>query len=268
MLQERIFDSKAIIIADRGYESYNMFAHFLNTNNVDFICRVKYGSGALAEVQKLPWQEVDKTVTIPITTRQTKEDKQLGRRFIQTGSKKGKKNSPKVVISRWDFDSPYDLKVRIVRFMLDTGEYETLVTSLSKECFPIEELKKLYHMRWTIETSFRDLKYQIGLIHLHSKKDDLILQEIYASLTMYNYCSMISGSVEVNKKQGRYKYNYKVNFAMAVYICKKMCRSSKKDYRGLICDISSYAEPIRPGRKDERNVRSKGFVGFVYRVVA
>ena len=120
-------------------------------------------------------------------------------------------------------------------------------------------------MRWNIETSFRDLKYAIGLTHLHSKKDDLILQEIYAAIIMYNYCSRISSSVQVNKKQNC-KYAYKVNFAMAVYICKKFYNSVKKDFRGLISDISNYAEPVRPGRKDKRNsIRAKCFIGFIYR---
>lgn len=36
----------------------------------------------------------------------------------------------------------------------------------------------------------------------------------------------------------------------------------------LIYDISQYTEPIRPGRKDKRNLRSKRFAGFIYRVAA
>lgn len=53
--------------------------------------------------------------------------------------------------------------------MLDTGEYETLVTSLSPQ-FTLSDLKELYHARWGIETSFRELKYGIGLMDLHEKK--------------------------------------------------------------------------------------------------
>ena len=33
-------------------------------------------------------------------------------------------------------------------------------------------IKELYHMRWGIETSFRELKYAIGLTSFHSKKRD------------------------------------------------------------------------------------------------
>ena len=244
-----------------------MFAHFLNTNNVEFLCRVKHGRGAMFEINKLPMKELDIDITIEVTTTQTNDDKQHGRRFIQTGSKKGKSNSLKTVISNWDFSSPYTFNLRVVRLLLDNGEYETLITSLKREEFSVGELKKIYHMRWDIETSFRDLKYTIGLTHLHSKKDDLILQEIYAAIIMYNYCSRISGSVQVRKLQCC-KRPYKVNFAMAVYICKQFYNSVKKDFNSLIKDISSYVEPVRPGRHDVRNLRTTRFVGFTYRVAA
>ena len=267
MLHRQNFTEKTLFITDRGYESYNMFAHFLEMPNVDFLCRVKHGRGAMVEIAKLPMQELDRDIAVEVTTTQTKEDKLRGRRFIQTGRKNGKANSPKTVISQWDFPSPYTLKLRVVRFLLDSGEYETLVTSLDRDSFSLEQLKELYHMRWDIETSFRDLKYSIGLTHLHSKKDELIRQEIYAAVIMYNYCSRISSSIAMQKRQ-KCKYAYKVNFAMAIHICKAFYRSVKKDFESLICDISHYAEPVRPGRKDDRNLRAKRFAGFLYRVAA
>lgn len=260
-------DEKTLIICDRGYESYNVFAHFMTTPNVDFLCRVNSGNGAMKEIKELPLKELDIDISVDITTTQTNEDKQKGRRFIQTANKKGKANSPKTHIRRWDFPSPYTLEFRVVRVLLDNGEYETLATSLSREEFSIKELKELYHMRWDIETSFRDLKYSIGLTHLHSKKDDLVLQEIYAAIIMYNFCVRIARSVVINKQQ-KCKYVYEINLSMAVHICKQFCRAIKKDYGELIADISSYTEPIRPGRKDKRNLQAKRFVGFIYRVAA
>ncbi|MBR6783659.1 MAG: transposase [Clostridia bacterium] len=151
--------------------------------------------------------------------------------------------------------------------MLDSGEYETLVTSLSRHEFSAVQLKELYHMRRGIETSFRETKYVMGLIHLHSKKDDLILQEIYATLTMYNYCSRMSASAPVRKRQ-QCKYAYKINFVMAVHICKRFYRFIINDFKELIDDISKYSEPIRPGRRDKRKLRQKYFAGFLYRAVA
>lgn len=267
MLKQRTFDQKNLIIADRGYESYNVFAHFINTKNVDFLCRVKQGAGGLRDVIKLPMKELDIDISPEISTTQTNEDKKNNRIFIEVGSKKGKNNSPKTRIGKWDFPSPCVLNLRVVRFEISPGCYQTVITSLSRNEFSIQDIKELYHMRWGIETSFREIKYVMGLVHLHCKKEELVAQEIYSALTMYNYCSRISSSVSI-KKRINTVYPYKVNFVMAVYLCRNYFKLHKNSFIQLLDDISRYVEPIRKGRKDERNLRSKFFLGFSYRVAA
>ena len=63
-------------------------------------------------------------------------------------------------------------------------------------------------------------------------------------------------------------YEYKVNMKMAIYLCKKFYRTENADAKQLMQDIAKYTEPIRQGRSDERNIKAKSFVGFVYRVSA
>ncbi len=266
MLYKNDFDGKNLIVADRGYESYNVFAHLLNHGGVDFLIRVKQDKTAMREIKKLPMVQLDTDVSFTITTSQTNEDKRENRIFLQTGSKKGKTNSPNTRITRWDFPSPYPMKFRVVRFILDTGEYETLATSLPRS-FTIEDMKELYHMRWGIETSFRELKYCIGLVNLHGKKDEFVKQEIYSALTMYNFCNRISNAVVIEQKDTNI-YQYKVNFTMAIYLCKQFYKNQNADSAKLIQDIARYTEPIRLGRKDERNLKAKSFAGFTYRVSA
>ena len=58
----------------------------------------------------------------------------------------------------WFHGSPYLMSLRIVKFKLENGNYETICTSLSPDKIPPEKLKELYHLRWSIETSFRFLK--------------------------------------------------------------------------------------------------------------
>ena len=55
----------------------------------------------------------------------------------------------------------------MVRLEVEEGKYETLVTNTD---YSVQELKNLYASRWDIETSFRDLKYSIGLVNFHAKK--------------------------------------------------------------------------------------------------
>lgn len=57
-----------------------------------------------------------------------------------------------------------------------------LYTNLDSETFPIGTIKELYRLRWGIETSFRELKYAIGLSCLHGKKTDFLLQEVLKML--------------------------------------------------------------------------------------
>ncbi|MBO4393561.1 MAG: transposase, partial [Spirochaetales bacterium] len=96
------------------------------------------------------------------------------------------------------------LTFRVVRFQLDTGEWETLVTSLPRTEFPLMALKDLYHLRWGIENAFRELKYDIGLNNFPAKREDFIIQEIFAKLFMYNVAQRIIIDVVVVKSRGKY----------------------------------------------------------------
>ena len=89
---------------------------------------------------------------------------------------------------------PYIISFRVVRFKLSDSSFETVLTNLD---FPPDELKHLDTVRWGIETSFRKLKYTIGLSYFHAKRPDFILQKIFARLTMYNFSELISMSVMI-----------------------------------------------------------------------
>ncbi|OUO25803.1 hypothetical protein B5F88_19320 [Flavonifractor sp. An306] len=264
MLKQNDFNQKTLIVADRGYESYNLLAHLIEKPNTDFLIRVKQNHSAMREIARLPMFELDCDISFTITTTQTNEDKQ--RRYIFLQVPKKSKPGSKTRRGRWDFQSPYTMKLRIVRFQLETGEFETIATSLPRS-FTLEDIKELYHMRWGIETSFRDLKYSLGLVNLHGKSDAFVEQEIYSALTMFNFTSRIVREVVIQQpKDGIYAY--RVNFKMAVVLCRKYFRTPKGSSDELMRQIARHTIPIRPGRRDNRNLRIKGFVGFTYRVAA
>ena len=126
-----------------------------------------------------------------------------------------------------------------------------------------EEIKKIYAMRWGIETSFRELKYAIGLSSFHSKKVEYIMQEIYARLVLYNYCEIITMNVVIHQKDT--KHVYQMNYTIAIHICRYFLRNniSPLDVEKL---IQKNLLPVRPGRSDPRKVRPKSAVSFLYRV--
>ena len=247
------FDEKTLIVADRGYESYNTFAHFMERgSNAKFLIRVKQNNSAMREIAKLPMTELDTNVSFTITTTQTNADKANGYIFVQKRKNADRSYSSKTKNARWEYPSPYPMAFRVVRFKLSTGEYETLATNLPKS-FTLQEIKELYHARWGIETAFRELKYSIGLINLHGRSDEFAKQEIFLSMIMSNFCSRIVNRCVLEKKEANV-HEYRVNMKMAIYLCRKFLRTENADGGQLMEDIARYTEAVRPDRADERRV--------------
>lgn len=256
---------KALIIADRGYESYNNMAH-IQEKGWHFLIRVKDGRGSIKGNLELPEQETfDMDINLKITRKQSNEVKELLKdknhyRFLPTNANFDylpAKSSYK------DPASFYELHFRIVRLRISEDTYETVVTNLDKGQYPVGKLKLLYASRWGIETSFRDLKYTIGMLNFHSKKVMCIQQEIYAHLIMYNFAEMITSHVVIEKKQR--KHTYKANFSVAAHMCRLFYRG-KTTSPNLEAIIAKNLIPIRPNRHRERNIKAKVFRGFLYRI--
>ena len=249
-----------IYIADRGYEAYNNMAH-IQEKGQKFIIRAKdFTYGGIVYSLKLPQSDaIDENVTLFLTRKQNTVRKQ----------------NLKVLPSKCVFDylpatckkhisvTPYELKFRVVRFKLTENTYEVLITNLDKEEFNVDELKKLYAMRWGIETSFRDLKYTIGLSYPHSKKTEYILQEVFAKLTMYNFAELITSHVVV--KQKNRKYPYRINFAAAVHICRNffLKNISPPVIEALLLQ---HLLPVRSGVSHPRGKHTYSAASFLYRI--
>ena len=266
MIEAQQFDESTLLLADRGYQSYNLIEHISRKRNLDFLIRVKDSRTSWKAIQQLPMRELDVDVTTTISTTQRKADKQAGHVFLQTHTDSEKEYSSRTRAGRWDFESPCEISFRVVRLPLSTGEYETVVTSLPK-VVPSDTVKELYHSRWGIETSFNQLKHAMGLIFLHGKSDEFVMQEIYAQLTAFNFCSRVCAAVPVEQKEGNI-YQYKINFTQAVHRCREFLKGANMSSEELMEKISRNVVPDRPGRADKRKLHPKGFVGFTYRVAA
>jgi hypothetical protein len=151
---------------------------------------------------------------------------------------------------------------------LPNGTYETVITNLSATDFPPDEIKSIYHMRWGIETSFRALKYTVGLTNFHAKRQASIAQEIFARMIMYNFAEMMTSHVVISQKDNRHPY--KVNFTVAVHVCRHFLRSRgdepPPDVEALIRKNILPIRSVRPGQENTRKIRNKSAVSFVYRI--
>ena len=228
----------SIVLADRGYEGYNTIAHLIESM-VNFVIRAKDldSNGFLHTLHIPPEGEFDIDVNKIIT---------CSRRKIY------KNDSRYVWIHRrafdlWDSDGMYSIQFRLVRIKLSDGSYECLVTNLPRDRFPLKKLKKLYHLRWNIENAYRDLKYSVDLLHFHGKSAQAVLQEVYCSLTMFNYYAYLCVHVDIPHSHKNTKYRYKVNFANAVGPCRAYLHGSISEEE-LLDRLRLALTPIRPDR--------------------
>jgi len=253
MVDRSDIKEQTIVIADRGYESYNVFEHIAKKGWY-YVIRVKdIKSTGITSGLSLPNQKEFDVEQSVLLTRKHRTSKKY--RFMAA-----KQNFDYLPVSDKGI---YPMNFRVVRFAISENNYEVIITNLPEDKFPADKIKEIYHMRWGIETSFRELKYAIGLTSFHSKKATYIIQEIFARLTMYNFCEIITTHVVIQQKDR--KYSYQVNFTIAILICMHYFRNdiSPPDVEAL---IQKNILPIRNGRKDTRKVRAKSAVSFIYRV--
>ena len=112
MLERNSFDPKTLIIADRGFEGYNMIAHLLEKPNVDFLIRVKQSRSAMREVAKLPMLELSCDISFSICITQKNTDK-ANKNYVFLQVPKKSKPGSKTRRGRWDFGNYYPMKFRI-----------------------------------------------------------------------------------------------------------------------------------------------------------
>ena len=65
-MERNTFTQKTLLLCDRGFEGYNLIAHCLEKQNLDFLIRVKQNKSAMREVAKLPMMELDCTIGFTI----------------------------------------------------------------------------------------------------------------------------------------------------------------------------------------------------------
>ena len=253
MIMKHNYPINSIITADRGYEKYNLMACCIE-NNQKFLIRTKdinVYSSILSNLN-LPDEEFDLNVTKILTRTQTNETKANKQKYTFISNKSE--------FNYFGTKEFYKMSLRVVRFKITDDTYECLVTNLTRDEFDLTELKKMYHMRWDIETAFKVLKYIIGMTSFHSKKRNFIQQEIYAAILLHCLTNIITERIEIEQSDKR-KHNYKVNLSTAVTNMRLWLRKLIGT-KELVKRIKKYLAPIRPDRKYERNMKPKSVVPF------
>ena len=249
-----------IYIADRGYASYNDFAHVLEKQQYFLIRCTDVKTSRLLGFPLEDVREIDFHVDRILC--RSKAKKNLKHPELLENYRYVCKDVPMDFIS--ETSTEYLLSLRIVRIEIAPGIYENLITNLPDIEFDMDDLKELYHLRWAQENAYRDLKYPLCLKAFHSKKYTYIVQEVFARAIMHNYCAAISQRIELPDRSR--KLQYQVNFSEAVKICRDDLRSrTENNAINVESLIANNIEAIRPNRTFRRQARFKLPMSFCYR---
>lgn len=258
MVDRNPLEGPCLFIADRAYPTFNTLAHIQEAGHF-FLIRAKDPASCCSPLKGIVFPD--------------SETAEIDHSFIIRRRRIGKDEDPAIFknlrndrvfdyIEMKDRISEYQINFRIVKIKLSEGKYEYLVTNLPANKYSPMIFKALYHMRWAIETSFRHLKYKVGLNFFHSKKRQFIYQEIFARLIMYNLISLCIRITPVPKpKRGEPKWKKQLSFADGADKCReflitKMCGTTLKSL------LQKHQEPIRPDRSAFREVRSQRYQAF------
>lgn len=255
------YGGEPIIIADRGFASHNTFAHAIE-NDIKFIIRAQDNNTRryLKIKGDLP-NTIDTNVeTILARTTAKKLMRQPHRakdyRYVYP-------NVPFDYIDSNDRTDEYTLSIRILRFQIGENSFENIITNLPPEEFSLEDIKECYYLRWGIETSFRELKHELGAINFHSKQYEYINMELWSCLIAYNFCSVIIVNTPVQTCNRR--HDYQVDYATAFKICIKFLRNIAMESQIVTKLILAHILPIRKNRNYERRKCFHPPASFTYR---
>jgi hypothetical protein len=162
------------------------------------------------------------------------------------------------------------IKVRMVKFMLSSGEMEILITDLfDEQQYSVEDLKYLYGLRWGIETSYGKQKNQLQMEQFSGHRVVCIKQDYAATIFASNMQRIVEKQCDdyVNRINSRRKLTYQINRNISLASLKNnivklfLLERSKETLIYLQRRFEQHLEPIRPNRHPPRIRKSKKLLG-------
>lgn len=234
-----------VLLLDRFYPSKWLF-FLLIAKGIDFCVRMK----------KDWWKEVSEFTNSDLTE-------------TNVSFKLPKKDLDK--LSEYPDLVNEEVKCRLVKVTLDTGEIEILCTSLlDREVYEKEEFGELYNYRWGEEEAYKLLKTRIELEHFSGITAKAIRQDFHAKVFLMTMCAAYAHPIEKkvreehNKdKNNTIKYSQKINRTNALATLSDMLvpifigRKLNKFLKYFDDILYKTREIVRPGRKNPRKKKPK-----------
>ena len=150
MVDRSVVSGPVILLADRGYEACNNLAH-LERKDWNYLIRLRDKNRTIAYGLKLPdTAQFDIPVQITLGRQTARQLEQQG--LVVPASYY--RVPPQMTFDDLEPGSTgfSTLSFRIVRIETENNDTELLITNLDPKCFPPAALKRLYAMRWGIDT--------------------------------------------------------------------------------------------------------------------
>lgn len=166
----------------------------------------------------------------------------------------------------WLFQNGKRIHVRVIKFKLDSGETETLITNIEDARLGKNAFKKLYFMRWPVETKYDIVKNKLQLENFSTRTVEGIQQDFFAHMYLANFAASCAIDVyeeitEVrNAKENKYQYKANMNELIGilkdrlVLVLVEDCPIKQSALIHVILDeIKGCVIPIRPERSTPRD---------------
>ena len=164
------------------------------------------------------------------------------------------------------------IPLRVIKFRLDSGEEETLITDLQEKKHGVKAFKALYFKRWPIETKYDQIKNKLEIENFSGRLVDNIRQDFFATMVLTNltanFYEEAQKEVEEEQKDKNNKYRYKVNVNHEIGVLKdnliktlieEDSQKRSEMYDEMIWLLKKRLIPIRPGRSLPRTARKVKF---------
>lgn len=159
------------------------------------------------------------------------------------------------------------LKIRVLKFELDSGVIEVLITNVFDKTFDVSDFKELYFKRWGIEVKYNELKSRLQVENFSGETPIAIKQDFYATMYLSNMVSLAkmdaNAIINEENKDKNLKHEYKVNTNILIgklknslvsMLLEKSPRKRSKILKKIMKEISRNVIPIRPGRSYVRRM--------------
>jgi hypothetical protein len=157
------------------------------------------------------------------------------------------------------------IHIRVVKFQLDNGEIETLITNIEDRRLGKNAFKNLYFMRWPVETKYDTVKNKLQIENFSSRTVEGIQQDFFAAMYLTNVvaAAAIDAEAEIHatrmEKNNKYQYHANINELIGVLkdrlvlaITEKSSSKQAEAIQNIIDEIKLYVAPKRNNRSIAR----------------